>query len=160
MSAAKRGGPGADEPLARLAKIERQAAALAWLPGEPLRFVLVTSRRTRRWVFPKGGIEDGHSAPETAAREALEEAGVVGRAAPEPVGSFRGEKTRPPHVWTLEVDVFPLVIDEVREDWPESGQRTRRFVTIAEARQLLSDPAMLAVAERFAASVNQPGTQG
>ncbi len=150
------GGAGTDPEqggtLTRLATVERQAGALAWLPGEPVRFVLVTSRRTRRWVFPKGGIEDGHTAPETAAREAFEEAGVIGRAAPEPVGSFLSEKIRLPHVWTLEVEIFPLAVEEVRDDWPEAGQRDRRFVTLAEARALLSDPAMVAIVERFSAA--------
>lgn len=142
---------GEETSLTRLPVVERQAGALAWLPGEPLRFVLVTSRRTRRWVFPKGGIEEGHTAPETAAREALEEAGVVGRAAPRPIGSFRSEKIRPPHVWALQVDLFPLAVDEVCDEWPESAQRLRRFVTLDEARDLLADPEMLALAELFAA---------
>ena len=157
MSAARDLAPGGmaagdgSAQLTRLARVERQAAALAWLPGEPLRLVLVTSRRTRRWVFPKGSIERGYTGPETAAREALEEAGVLGRAEAQPVGRFRSQKVRPPHVWKLEVDVYPLAVEEIWDDWREAHQRTRRFATLEETRELLTDPAMVAIAERFAA---------
>jgi 8-oxo-dGTP pyrophosphatase MutT (NUDIX family) len=38
------------------------------------RFLLVTSRRQpNRWIFPKGGIEDGEEPTEAAEREAWEE---------------------------------------------------------------------------------------
>ncbi|HET7410621.1 MAG TPA: NUDIX hydrolase [Paracoccaceae bacterium] len=129
--------------------VERQAAALAWLP-QPLRFVLVTSRRTRRWIFPKGGIEDGLDGPATAVREAWEEAGVIGPAESSSIGSYRSRKVRPPRAWALEIDVFPVAVREIRDHWPESSERARRFVTVEEARTLLRDPEMLRIAERFA----------
>jgi len=67
--------------------VESQAGALAYLPeADPLRFVVVTSRRTGRWVFPKGGVDPGMTAPEAARREALEEAGVIGRVADRAIG--------------------------------------------------------------------------
>ncbi len=43
-----------------------------------LRFLLVTARSAPgEWVLPKGHIERGESAADTAAREVLEEAGVT-----------------------------------------------------------------------------------
>ena len=140
---------GRERPSAALPKVERQAAALAWLP-DPLRFVLVTSRRTRRWIFPKGGIEKGLDGPATAEREAWEEAGVIGLAEARPVGRYRSRKVRPPHAWELEIDAYPVAVREIRDDWPESAERARRFVTIEEARDLLRDPEMLRIAEAFA----------
>jgi 8-oxo-dGTP pyrophosphatase MutT (NUDIX family) len=139
--------------LQHLPEIEQQAGVLAWLPGvDPVRFALVTSRRTGRWVFPKGAIDEGMTPPEAAAQEALEEAGLVGVADPTPVGSFRTPKIRPPLTWTLEVTIYPMRVDEVLDVWIEAGVRSRRFVTLKEARKLLNDPAMFAIAERFAAS--------
>ena len=41
------------------------------------RFLLVRSRDKRHWVLPKGHIDPGESAEQTAAREVREEAGVV-----------------------------------------------------------------------------------
>lgn len=154
MSRGGTGGVPAGEggPPGRRAKLERQAGALAWLPGtDPLRFVLVTSRRRGRWVFPKGAIEPGRTGPETAEREALEEAGVVGQVDPLPLGRFRGRKVRPPRSWGIEVEVYALRIDEVRDAWPEQDERARCFVTISDARVLLDDPEMLRIAERLVA---------
>ena len=135
----------------RLPIVRRQVGALAWLPeAEPLRFALVTSRRTGRWVFPKGSVEPGMTPPAAAACEALEEAGLIGWPEPEPVGSFRTMKVRTPFSWPIDVAVHAMRIDEVLDDWPEARQRKRRFVTLAEADRFLTDPAMLAIARRFA----------
>ena len=44
------------------------------------RFLLVTARKDRsRWIFPKGHIEPGERARDTAVRELAEEAGIKGR---------------------------------------------------------------------------------
>lgn len=138
------GGPEEQGPVLR------QAAALAFLPdSRPLRFVLVTTRRTGRWSLPKGGIEEGLNGPATAVREAYEEAGVLGPAETAPVGAYRARKIRPPNVWPIEVEVFPVAVREIRDRWPESNQRQRRFVTIDEARALLADPVVLGLAEGF-----------
>lgn len=157
MSAARsRPAPGARRwrrAWVPLPLLRRQVGAIAWLPDErPLRFAVVTSRRTGRWVFPKGSIDAGMTAPAAAAREAMEEAGVVGRADAVPIGSFRTVKVRAPFWWPIEVAVYPLRIERVLDDWPEARQRDRRFVTLPEARRLMKDPAMLAIAESFAAT--------
>jgi len=50
------------------------------LTREGPRYLLVESNGTRdRWVFPKGHVEDGETAAETAQREVVEEAGVHAR---------------------------------------------------------------------------------
>ena len=140
-------------PLTPLGTVERQAGALAVRPdGGPLRVVLVTTRRTGRGMIPKGSIDDGLNGPATAVREAWQEAGVLGPALTDAVGSFRTRKIRPPNTWQLEVEVFPVEIREVRENWPEAEQRTRRFVTIDEARELVGEPAILEIAATFARS--------
>ena len=132
--------------------IVHQAGALAWLPDlHPARIVLVTSRRTGRWVFPKGSIDEGMSGPEAARQEALEEAGIVGTPADAPVGSYRTVKIRPPQAWTIEVDLYPVRVERVLDVWDESALRVRRFVSLAEAATLIEDPAMLRLAESFLA---------
>lgn len=138
--------------LKQVPGIVRQAGALAWLPDtDPIRIVLVTSRRTGRWVFPKGGIDPGMTAAGTAAQEALEEAGVAGEPAPEPIGSYRTLKIRPPQVWTIEVALYPVRVERILDVWDESDRRVRRFATLEEARALLSDPAMSQLADSFLA---------
>jgi 8-oxo-dGTP pyrophosphatase MutT (NUDIX family) len=40
--------------------------------------MLITSRESRRWVIPKGWPKKGKSPQHLAAREAFEDAGVIG----------------------------------------------------------------------------------
>lgn len=61
--------------VARLATAERAAGALVYLPGRNT-FALRRSR-SGQLVLPKGHIEEGETAAETALREVLEETGLV-----------------------------------------------------------------------------------
>ena len=129
-----------DDPanLRYVAGVDQQAGALAWTQeGSERRFWIVTSRRTRRWVLPKGSIDAGMSPSEAAAQEAFEEAGLIGTVASESIGSYRLPKIRPPLIWTVEVALFPLQVTEIQEDWQESHQRERRLVTVEEAAELI-----------------------
>jgi 8-oxo-dGTP pyrophosphatase MutT (NUDIX family) len=96
--------------------------------------LLVTSRETRRWVLPKGWAERGLTGPELAAKEAFEEAGLIGTVGTTPVGSY-GYLKRLPKERAVEchVEVFPMWVDQLLEDWPERGQRTRQWFTLAQA---------------------------
>ncbi len=96
---------------------------------------LVTSSNGKRWVIPKGLIDPGHTAGEAALQEAWEEAGLVGLLSPEPVGSYLYAK------WggTCHVIVFLMQVTEVADDWPERSVRQRRWVSTADALQLLGD---------------------
>ena len=100
----------------------RQAAALPMKKG---RICLITSRNGRRLVIPKGWIELGQTAGETALQEAWEEAGLVGSLDREPIGSYLYEKEgRQYHVI-----VFVLRVTAVAQDWPERTFRERSWVS-------------------------------
>lgn len=136
-----------------MAGVDNQVGALAWLPGsDPFQFVIVTSRRTGRWVLPKGGIDEGMTASEAAAQEAFEEAGVIGRVAPDPIGVYRVPKIRPPFIWSVDVALYPVEINEVLDVWIEADQRARRFVTVDEAAGLLEDEGVIDLVRSFAAA--------
>jgi 8-oxo-dGTP pyrophosphatase MutT (NUDIX family) len=53
--------------------------------GAGTEVMLVTSRRTRRWIIPRGWPMRRRTPHAAAAREALEEAGVVGRVGKKPI---------------------------------------------------------------------------
>lgn len=146
------------EDLSRLryvAGVDKQAGAFAWLPHtDPIQFVIVTSRRTKRWVFPKGAVDFGMTPPEAASQEAVEEAGVLGTVSDTAIGYYRTPKIRPPLIWTVEVALYPIRIDEVLDQWIEADQRQRAFVTLNEARSLITDRDMLSIAERFLDSLD------
>ena len=77
-----------------MANAINQAGAI---PVHNGRVFMVTLRSGRRWVFPKGQIDPGHTPGEAALIEAWEEAGLVGTLDPEPVGSYLYEKLGQSH---------------------------------------------------------------
>jgi 8-oxo-dGTP pyrophosphatase MutT (NUDIX family) len=100
----------------------RQAGALPVRRG---RVCLITSRNGKRFVIPKGWIEAGQTAGETALQEAWEEAGLVGALDPEPIGSYMYEKEGQ----TFHVTVFVMKVTSVAQDWPERSFRERSWVS-------------------------------
>ena len=122
----------------------RQCAALSLIAsdGAP-RVVLVTSRDTRRWVLPKGWIEPGEAPHQSAKREAFEEAGLVGEADPDPIGSYSYEKRKASGLLLrCDVLVFRFRVDRLLSDWPERHQRERRLFAPHAAAALVLEPCL------------------
>lgn len=102
--------------------------------------MLITSRETRRWIIPKGWAERGVHPHEQAAREAYEEAGLVGRIGSKPIASYRYEKRLAKgRTRTCDVDVFLLSVERQVDSWPEMEQRQTEWFTPAEAAMLVED---------------------
>lgn len=102
--------------------------------------MLITSRRTRRWVLPKGNRMKGLSLHAAAAREAFEEAGIEGAACPTPLGSYRYRKLlRTGAALLVDVDVFPLSVTGELTDWPEQEERERRWFPLHEAAKAVDE---------------------
>lgn len=101
---------------------------------------MVTSRKhDTKWIFPKGGHEEsiGESYAEAAIRESWEEAGTPKDIPLANIGtevhcgssmSGDGERRIDYHVFELEVDPLTLC-----DEWPESKERRREWVSVAEA---------------------------
>jgi 8-oxo-dGTP pyrophosphatase MutT (NUDIX family) len=113
----------------------RQAGAIPLRNG---RLCLITSRNGKRWVIPKGLIEPGQTAGETALQEAWEEAGLVGALEPEPVGSYLYDK----YGGTCHVTVFVLRVADVAQEWPERDSRQRIWVSPTGALRRIDDPGL------------------
>jgi 8-oxo-dGTP pyrophosphatase MutT (NUDIX family) len=129
----------------------RQVAALPWRRGvDGIEILLVTSRETRRWVTPKGGRMAGRSDAESAAQEALEEAGVEGVITEGPVGTFRYLKVlkrRAPR-WCV-VAVHALEVRVEHETWHEQAERERVWVSRDEAVRRVDEPDLKALIAVF-----------
>lgn len=98
------------------------------------RFLLITSRRTKRWVIPRGNPIRGLSPSQSAAQEAYEEAGLTGYVSPEEIGAYPYEKVRRGGFTTPAiVHVFPLRTTIQSGHWPERHQRQTRWFTRQEA---------------------------
>jgi 8-oxo-dGTP pyrophosphatase MutT (NUDIX family) len=126
----------------------RQSGVIAYRlkKGVP-EILLVTSRNRRRWVIPKGVVEIGMSAVDSAAKEAYEEAGVRGEASPEAIGSYEYTK------WNgiCIVEVFPLHVTELLEEWPEEDERKRRWMSVDEAVEIVQEEGLKVLVRRFGA---------
>jgi 8-oxo-dGTP pyrophosphatase MutT (NUDIX family) len=110
----------------------RQAGAI---PVRDDAICLVTSSSGKRWVIPKGLIDSGMSAAETALQESWEEAGLVGVLEADPRGTYLYEKFGS----TYHVTVFLLRVTDVAEDWPERTVRERAWVNVKQALERLED---------------------
>jgi 8-oxo-dGTP pyrophosphatase MutT (NUDIX family) len=78
-----------------------------------------------------------------AAREALEEAGVVGQIDKQPIGSFSHEKLlKKGETIVCDVQVFALEVTHQRKTWREKGKRTVQWFSRAEAARTVREPVL------------------
>jgi 8-oxo-dGTP pyrophosphatase MutT (NUDIX family) len=119
--------------------------------------MLVTSRGTQRWIIPKGWPQPGRAAPDSAAHEAFEEAGVVGSVGRRSVGSFSYEKRlRNGAVVVCEVRVFPLKVTRQTKQWPEKDQRQVKWLPAKEAAEIVQEDKLSEIIRRLA---NKPAAK-
>ena len=103
-------------------------------PDGGVEVLLITSRDTGRWVVPRGNPISGKSPAESAAQEAFEEAGIIGPVEPREIGNYSYEKRRRLGMTELAVvHLFRMEVAEERDEWPEKGQRERRWFPAGEA---------------------------
>ena len=98
--------------------------------------MLITSSGGKRWVIPKGLIEPDMTPEDSAAKEAWEEAGVLGQVFPDLMGTYEYYKSG----CTWQVDVFLLQVETVMENWPEAYKRKRQWVSIPKAIKRVDEP--------------------
>ncbi len=79
-------------------------------------------------MIPKGIVEPDLSPSVSAAKEALEEAGLEGKVSAMPIGSYQYDK------WggTCKVEVYTMHVDKMLDDWLES-HRDREWVSLQTA---------------------------
>jgi len=142
------------KPASRKVPAVQYAALPYRLAGDRLEVLLITSRRTHRWIIPKGWPMEGCGPTVCAAREALEEAGVRGVMRKTSIGHFRYLKhLRNGADYPCRVEVFPLKVTRERDDWAEKKARERRWLPAAEAAAQVGDPQLRLVILRFRARV-------
>jgi 8-oxo-dGTP pyrophosphatase MutT (NUDIX family) len=105
--------------------------------------MLVTSRESGRWVIPKGWPKKRKTPYATAAREALEEAGVVGKVGRDSIGSYSYRKRlKSGAIVACEVRVFPLKVKRQQKSWPERGEREIQWFSRAKAAKAVQESAL------------------
>lgn len=96
-----------------------------------IQILLITSSTGRRWGIPKGYLEPDMTPAESAANEAHEEAGALGKILGEALGSFVIEKSGQ----SYRVEVFLLEVTEVLDHWEEEDIRDRKWYAPEEAME-------------------------
>lgn len=132
-----------------------QYAALPWRRQDgALQILLITTRSTGRWIIPKGWPEAGLSPPDSAAREALEEAGVVGEVAAKKLGVFQHHKRlRNGALLPIHVEVYALEVMQQRRTWLEKGHREMAWCSLDEALARAAEPGLRKLISKFAKDV-------
>ena len=128
-----------------------QFAALCYrIQNNKVRILLVTSRRTQRWILPKGWPSKGLTPQQSALREAREEAGVRGALSSLCVG----------HYWYLKdidtqtrlrciVAVFPIEVRSLLTRFPECEVRQRQWFSRKKASRLVEEKSLRQIIREF-----------
>ena len=119
--------PGSGELRSRPAYYYMQSGVMPFRRTEAgIEILIIGSSKRKRWVVPKGIITPGLTAQESAAKEALEEAGIEGQVLDSSLGEFGYTK------WGAQVscEVFPMEVATVHpEDQWEERHRGRKWVS-------------------------------
>jgi 8-oxo-dGTP pyrophosphatase MutT (NUDIX family) len=129
-----------------------QYAALPWRRANgATEILLITTRKTRSWIVPKGWPIAGLSPSECAAHEALEEAGILGEVRDKALGSFHYDKRRKTgDIDPCTVHVFAMEVIHQRRSWPEKAARDICWCSVEEALARVTEPGLRRLIAKFA----------
>ena len=117
-----------------------------------LEVLLVTSRDSGRWVIPKGWPIPGLRQPDSAAREAMEEAGLTGRIGDRSIGFYHYQKRLADgSSMPCAVKTFAFEVEDQFTSWPEQDQRRTRWFELQQAAEAVQEPELSAMILRLAA---------
>lgn len=119
-----------------------------------MEIMLVTSRTTRRWIVPKGWPIRGVKDYEAAAREAMEEAGVVGIISMKPAGRYEYWKRLADHFVLCKVKLYLLFVEQQLPIWAEIGQRHCQWFKPEDAADLVDEPGLSSLIRSIAGLPN------
>jgi 8-oxo-dGTP pyrophosphatase MutT (NUDIX family) len=131
--------------------VRSQFAALCYrIVRDKPEILLITSRGSGRWIAPKGWPMDGKTPAESAAQEAWEEAGVVGKAHNQCLGLYSYNKTMGQGVGLPCVAlVYPVLVKSLVTDFPEKGQRRRKWFSPKKAAARVQEPELARILRDF-----------
>ena len=113
-----------------------------------LEILLITSRKKRRWIIPKGIIEPDFSARHSAAKEALEEAGAKGSVHVKRLGTYQSRKLGR----DCTVKVYPMRVTRTYKQW-EEADRDREWVSLKTALKRVSNGGLKRVIKKLPRTV-------
>jgi 8-oxo-dGTP pyrophosphatase MutT (NUDIX family) len=113
-----------------MARVRQQAAVIPYrIRKQRVEVALVTTSGGKRWIVPKGSVDDGEHPRQAAIREAEEEAGLLGVVARKRIGRYQHGKGH----HRCRVDVYMMRVTDVLESWLEDHLRRRRWMKVPDA---------------------------
>src|SRR5215510_9087544 len=117
-----------------MARLYRQAAVIPFrIRDERVEIALITTVSGKRWVVPKGSLDEGERSREAAIRETEEEAGLIGDLDRKSLGRYHFTRANERYV----VEVYLMRVTIVLDHWLEAGVRRRRWIAIDKAAALV-----------------------
>lgn len=116
--------------------------------GSELEFLLVNTG-SGKWTFPKGNVEPHLGAPQSAALEAFEEAGVKGWISNHHFDCYRHEKGDAEHL----VAAYLMLVRQMFT--PEESYRNPTWFSVEEAKRKLAKRRSEKYAQEFARVVDR-----
>jgi 8-oxo-dGTP pyrophosphatase MutT (NUDIX family) len=131
-----------------------QVAALPWRRTRAgVEVMLITSRVGGRWVLPKGWPEAGEDLCAAAAREAHEEAGLIGAISSSMAGRYFYVKSVDGDGMRCEVMVYPMEVGASAGKWKEKGKRRRKWLSPDKAAKRVVETELGDLIREFAGAV-------
>jgi len=134
-----------DSAVAPVRPISHAAAIPYRVAGRRIDVLCITSRNGKRWIIPKGQWDDGYDLREIAVMETWEESGAVGSLGEEAVGIYEDDRNGRQG----RILVYAMKVDEVRDEYPESAIRERRWLALPEAVKLIDFAPLSSLVESF-----------
>ncbi|MBA4090968.1 MAG: NUDIX hydrolase [Sphingobium sp.] len=133
-------------------KIQSAAIPFRLDAANRLCLLLITSRRKGRWVLPKGTVS-GMLPHASAAREAFEEAGVIGSIAETSFETYHLRK-KVGYEAAIEIPVhtFPMRVTVELKTWPEMDFRQRQWILAGQITETVESSDLRSLLQRFARS--------
>jgi 8-oxo-dGTP pyrophosphatase MutT (NUDIX family) len=146
--------------LRKIRECEQVAAVCYRVRAGSIEFLLVRTRGSGRWTFPKGSTEPGLTHAQAAALEAFEEAGVHGRIEEAALARYIRRKrdgTANPASRSGEkrVAVNAHLCEVLRLSTPKESKRNRTWFSVDDARQNLREGRKIDDGDEFARVVDQ-----
>ena len=117
-----------------MARRHRQAAVIPCrIRDGRVQIALVTTVSGKRWVVPKGSLEEGERPLDAAIRETEEEAGLIGDLQRKPLGRYYFTRANERY----EVEVYLMRVTMMLDYWLEARVRRRRWIAVDEAAGLV-----------------------
>ena len=131
--------------------VRTQFAALCFrMVKEKPEILLITSRRSGRWIIPKGWPIDGETPAQVALTEAWEEAGVRGKVHERCLGLYSYHKMLGPERGVPCVAmVYAVRVKSLVASFPEASQRKRKWLRPKKAAALVSEPELAHIILNF-----------